>query len=685
MLEPPMNAIKTFAVTVPLIMLSLNPPALADGPGDNLPENVRRIPKLGIKVPAEKEARLRAELAKLKDRLAELDRAAALDDSIVPDAKVYYKAVHDALEHQEFFSEKEVDIAFDLLKEGLARADAIKQGKSPWLETGGLIVRGYQSFIDGSVQPYGLVVPKDYKRGDDRKYRLDLWFHGRGETLSELAFIDQRRKSVGQIQPANTIVLHPYGRYCNANKFAGEIDALEAIAHVKQSYDIDEDRISVRGFSMGGAAAWHFAVHYADQWFAANPGAGFSETPDFLKVFQNETLKPTWWEKKLWHMYDCTDWAVNLRQLPTVAYSGENDKQKQAADIMAKAFEREGMTLMHIIGPKTGHSIHKDSAVEIERLMAQHAEKGRHRVPREIHFVTYTLRYDRMHWLQVDELEEHWEEARVVAKLDEKTSVITLTTKNVTGLTLMFDPGLCPFDAGRPVTVTIDGTAIDIGKPAPGPSIFRGLHHDGKTWRINSRPSDGVVRKRRLLQGPIDDAFMYSFLFVRPTSKARNELVEKWTTSEMERAIAQWRQQFRGDARVKNDTDVTEADMRDTNVVLWGDPQSNAVLKKMADKLPIKWGVDVIPLGEVSHASKDHALILIAPNPLAHGNRYVVLNSGFTYREYAYLNNARQVPMLPDWAVVDLKTPPNSVWPGKIVSAGFFDEQWRLKPLKKGS
>jgi hypothetical protein len=35
--------------------------------------------------------------------------------------------------------------------------------------------------------------------------------------------------------------------------------------------------------------------------------------------------------------------------------------------------------------------------------------------------------------------------------------------------------------------------------------------------------------------------------------------------------------------------------------------------------------------------------------------------------------------MLPDWAVVDLSTPPNSVWPGKIVDADFFDEQWKLK------
>ena len=70
--------------------------------------------------------------------------------------------------------------------------------------------------------------------------------------------------------------------------------------------------------------------------------------------------------------------------------------------------------------------------------------------------------------------------------------------------------------------------------------------------------------------------------------------------------------------------------------------------------------------------------ILICPNPL-NPQRYVVLNSGFTYREYDYLNNARQVPKLPDWAIVDAATPPNSRFPGKIVDADFFDEKWSLK------
>jgi len=55
--------------------------------------------------------------------------------------------------------------------------------------------------------------------------------------------------------------------------------------------------------------------------------------------------------------------------------------------------------------------------------------------------------------------------------------------------------------------------------------------------------------------------------------------------------------------------------------------------------------------------------------------------SSFTYREYDHLNNVRQVPKLLDWLIVDLTTPADSRWPGKIEDAGFFDENWRLKPF----
>ncbi len=83
-------------------------------------------------------------------------------------------------------------------------------------------------------------------------------------------------------------------------------------------------------------------------------------------------------------------------------------------------------------------------------------------------------------------------------------------------------------------------------------------------------------------------------------------------------------------------------------------------------------------VGATTFAADHHAPVLIYPNPL-NPKKYIVLNSGFTYREYDYLNNARQTAKLPDYAVVDVDVPVSSRAPGGIVKAGFFDDKWELQ------
>jgi len=56
--------------------------------------------------------------------------------------------------------------------------------------------------------------------------------------------------------------------------------------------------------------------------------------------------------------------------------------------------------------------------------------------------------------------------------------------------------------------------------------------------------------------------------------------------------------------------------------------------------------------------------------------KYVVLNSGFTFREFDYLNNARQIPKLADYAVLDVSISPDARRPAGIAAGGFFNERW---------
>ncbi|MDB5350000.1 MAG: prolyl oligopeptidase family protein [Planctomycetota bacterium] len=671
------------------LLLALTFPALADGPSDNIPAKVRPIPPRGIAVPDAERKGLEEGLTKLAEKIAAIE---AKNDTkrtrFLPDIRIHHKAVRYALDGDEFFDPKEVATARDMIAEGLSRASSLLEtGKAAWMDVPGEVYLGYVSKIDGSVQPYSLIVPESWQRRSPYRHRLDIWFHGRGETRTEVFYYKERHNNLGEFAPEDALVLHPYGRFCNAAKFAGEVDAFEALDDVKSRYKIDEDRISVRGFSMGGASAWHFAVHYPDKWFAANPGAGFSETPRFLDVFQKEKLEPTWYEKKLWQMYDCTDWAENLSGCPTVAYSGELDSQKQAADVMAEALERQNLRLKHVIGPKTRHQYDPSAKREVIQIMDSLARLGRDRSRREVDFWTPTLRYNRSAWITIDELGEHWEAARVHATLDDGFTAYRLVAQNVTAMTIEFPAGTVdPAMSDRLQTFIFadaegqKGQVVDRDGPKTDLSFRVSFHKEGKEWMAGPRRATGL-RKKHGLQGPIDDAFLERFTFVRPTGTSKNEKVTAWVKSEGDRAVRRWRTQMRGDAIVRDDTAVSDADIASSNLVLWGDPESNAVLKKIADKLPIRWDGDNVVVGEKTYSAADHVPILIFPNPL-NAEKYVVLNSGFTYREYDDLNNARQVPKLPDWAIVDVRTPPNSRYPGKIVAADFFDEAWKIKTKK---
>jgi hypothetical protein len=187
----------------------------------------------------------------------------------------------------------------------------------------------------------------------------------------------------------------------------------------------------------------------------------------------------------------------------------------------------------------------------------------------------------------------------------------------------------------------------------------------GGKWALADSDRVAGLHKVHGLQGPIDDAFLDSFIFVTPTGKPLAPAVAPWVANEEKRAIAEWHRQFRGDAQVREDKDITDGDIAGSNLILWGDPGSNRILARIADKLPMRWP-----------AAAGQAAILIYPNPL-NPKKYVVLNSGFTFREADYLSNARQTPKLPDWAIVDTSGPADGRFPGKIVQAGFFDENWK--------
>jgi len=636
------------------------------------PPTQKMVPQKGVAIPEADRAELVKGVAELETKLSAL-RSNPNSTGLLPDVVVFHKAVDWALRHDEFMDAKQAGIAKALLAEGQKRADEIEAGKPSWTAASASGPRGYVSRIDGSVQPYGLIVPSDWQPGEKQSRPVLLWFHGRGESLTELAFVNSQLKPKAELAVPGALIVNLYGRFCNASKFAGEIDAFEALEDVARRTPIDRSRVGVAGFSMGGASVWHFATHHAGLWCAATPGAGFAETAIYAGIYKEGKTPPPWWEQSLYNWYDATTYAGNLTNVPIMAYSGEIDPQKASADLMEKTLAAEGMKLNRLIGPNTGHKYEPGTKKELESWLAARFSEGRKTFPPKVRVVTYTLRYNQASWLTIDSLGKHWERAEANAELvDEGT--VRVTTQNVTGLTLRFDHDPLPLDKTHPPRVIIDGTELN-GPAVKAPWVASFHKVDGK-WNADRQAKSNELTKVHALQGPIDDAFLDRFIFVRPTGKTLNADVGAWAKSELDRAVIEWRRVFRGDAIVKDDTAITAEDIANANLVLWGDPASTAVLAKTLPSLPLKWTKDAIEFGKAKLEAAHYAPVLIYPNPL-NPKRYVVLNSSFTFRMGSRTSNSLQTPKLPDWALVDLRTPSTDNEPGLIYDAGFFNERWQ--------
>lgn len=632
----------------------------------------RVAPPVGIVIAETARQELTTGAAELRAAIDALRREGASQsqlDALLPDVEIFHKAVHGALVHDEFFRSNEVALARQLLKTGLGRVRELQSSRASWLTATGVTVRGFISRIDGSVQPYGLVVPASYTPAQSGHQRLDVWLHGRDNHLTELKFLSDRLKSFGEFAPAGTFVLHPYGRYCNAFKFAGETDVFEAIEHARRSYPIDPARVSIRGFSMGGAGTWHLAAHHAGFWKAAAPGAGFAETAGYTKALTKEP-KPASFEQQLWHLYDATDYAANFLNCPVIAYSGELDKQKQAADVMARAMKVEGLELRHLIGPGVEHKYEpatkRELAKQFDALMAEPPNTW----PERVRLTTWTLRYNRNKWVSIESLGRHWQRADVDAHI--VSDGWRIATTNV--LAFVVEPA--PMLAGKasPLMAEIDGQRVAVRSPENTRKPVRFERRGGKWAQRDATREQGELRKVHGLQGPIDDAFMDSFLMVRPTGTPLNDKLGSWVSTELARATNEWRAQFRGEARVKDDNAVTDADIAAHHLVLWGDPSSNRLLARILPKLPLRWDARIVKLAGNDYAANVAVPVLIFPNPL-NPTRYVVLNSGFTFWREGAASNAQQTPKLPDYALLAMDKA--STTDALVLHAGFFDEQWK--------
>ena len=616
---------------------------------------------------ADEKQQIQAKIDQLGGMIREL-RSRNADDALLADVEIYSEAARWKMAYpEEFFRQKSVADTLSVLDQGMERAAQLKEGKSPWTTQRGRVVRGYRSALDGSVQPVRVTVPDEYD--GVRAFPLDVAQHGRFTSLYEVETLNSWNGAEVDYLPG-TLQIDLFGRGKNTYHWPGEADVFEAIAFARRAYKIDADRMTLRGFSMGGAGVWHTALHFPDLWAAVEVGAG-DNTSHRIPVLN--TLPP--YQQAMCRIFDnMYEWAINAYDIPFASYVGENDRSIVKHTSAKDELIREGIhfdgdpfsqkatdapSILFLVGPKTGHAMHPESRKALNAYLYERIRMGR-QIPDHIRFATYTTRYNRDYWVTLDGLEKHYERAGVDAKRSDNRARYDITTRNLARLVLD--------QTDRATAVDIDGQKLRV-KAAPEMAFekFNGI------WRLATARDRGL-RKKHGLQGPIDDAFLEPFLVVRPTGTPWNAAANDQALRILERFDRQYSLAYRGHLRVKDDRDVTADDFTRYHVVLFGDPGSNRWIAKLAGKTPLHWTRETVALGNRSFPAAESVPALIYPSPMS-PNHYVVINSGLT-ADWADWAGDFPTPRYGDFAVFKVKETSDDP---DAVYAGLFDESWKLE------
>ncbi|MBN2527920.1 MAG: prolyl oligopeptidase family serine peptidase [Deltaproteobacteria bacterium] len=573
---------------------------------------------------------------------------------------------------------KQGDTGFDYISRELADTEkmvaAMEKGEDPYAgKRNQLQRRGYRSQVDGALHHYALYVPPGWKEDGDQLYSMIVALHGLGghpvKTISTLfgnpmgedETREQRVRNPGSIGRAPMFVVAPEG-FGNSGYYAlGERDVIDVINIVKERYRIDEKRIYITGASMGGIGAARIPLHYPDLFAAAVPLCGYHNMRYYSQVRQ-QPLSPV--EDYLLDVHSNIRWVENGAHIPMHIVHGTKDQPRQSQDLL-EHYKLQGndatLTLLD-----AGHNVWDDTYKNgwiFRHFMRYH----RNPHPRNVQFKTASLRYSQSAWLRIDDRDNPNTWAQIDGQWPEDGH-IRINTQNIDAFTVERDEKL----AATLFQLDIDNDHFPPDVLTSKENTF--VRHDGH-WRPEAfTPSPHT--KTAGLSGPIGDAEYDSLLFVYGTK-------DKWEGTLAKRIIGHLKTPRYGMTvkwKVKADVEVTPEDIERYSIVIVGTRAGNALLKRMADKLPIQVKDGAIHMGKKTFNAKRTAASFIYPNPL-NPKRYVVVHTGNS-REAIFFT-AHLPNMIPDYVIYDA-----SDWgytegyvlseDRQVLASGFFDKNWQL-------
>jgi predicted esterase len=532
-------------------------------------------------------------------------------------------------------------------------AASVLPAQSLSVRTGAQVLT-FLSSVDDSEQPYALYLPPTFDptrkyplvvglHSEDSNHRLNMrQLFGAPARYGEADPPDMRYFPV--TRAVDFIVACPSARGAMGYQGIAEQDVYDMLADVERRFRVDEDRVYLTGISMGGGGALWLALSRPDVWAAVAP---LCPLPP-----------PGAWED-----------AANAFNLPLRLFQGEIDPIVPPA--RARAWQRRfldvGVPAEYLEYPGVRHNVW-DFAYRNGAIFDWFRPLTRNRAPERVRLFTRSYRYGSAYWLRIDGLTPG--AAASVDAVWTSATALKVETAGVEGFTaaptrVSVAPTRVPgAPAAASIVALIDGVSVKV-RPAASLSFTKASGE----WRAGSFVPNG---KRPGAEGPIWQAVASRHIYVYGSAAAATaEEIERrrrsaqtaadWSTPHAHLAL---------NLPVKADTAITAADLDSADLVLFGTTETNTLIGRFANRLPLS----------LKPSAADYGLLFIAPL----GKHYALVSSGLPW--WTGAEEARP-------AVGISFAPPQFrllqtfgdyiLFKGSlsdVVAEGRFDRNWKLPP-----
>ncbi len=502
------------------------------------------------------------------------------------------------------------------------------------------------SRIDGTGQPFLISIPEDYDA--TRTYPLLIYLHGLTRT-----HLDPLPGEPGRIE-CGPLGRSRAGWYCGLS----EADVLECLAYVRAHWNIDPNRVHIYGTSMGGGGSFGIASRHPDLFASARPQCGYGLGQPLANLLHVPVRSLHSIDDPVVPVIASRGAAATLNDMGYAAIQDETDGLGHAVWDWREGIARADQWQMAQVRPETITRVHYAATDELARGA---------------------------YWVEVIE----WGPEPVSATIEAEVGgngILSLSLLNV--ITARFDLGASCVPPGEPLAVVVNGQRI-AEVPAPLPDEFC-MTNGASGWRLSAELPEMPAYRLHFPGGAMALYHGEPVMVVWGTTGTAEENAAMRSVAETARRSCDPRwpdpqaevvdgvpMQFTLYGRLpgKADTEVTDEDMQRHNLLLMGTAEQNAVVARLADRLPVTVADGKAMMSDGAAVSfQDRALGLLYYNPVAPERLiyWVASASPDFYKPGARLMELQSGHGVagPDFMVIG----------DAVVVARHFDSRWNWEP-----